>query len=1591
MSLISEISNVLPSVIINSGDETRPDCTMDLAKDILKSFVCKCKSKINKIRNKKYVVPFQEYIYISCLDRRIKYDIYSYTTTDEILNAITGWVNSQYNDLDFYVTHCYKPVRAGFTLKEFGIWHGTNLQVQVKLRGGCVLINNVINPYSESIIIENIVLKNKNSFELQNNTYNYKFYKQVLDFDLEAISQLLINQLDIPQLQLDKEYVIGLIEDIVFLYEDAKQYSLIKAVLRFFKYRGFKTTDCIKIILDYFTGFNLQNDEVFSDIWAFLKSDFFKKTFSLVSLVIVKDSLNKMCIELKHSSILEILMKITQSILFEENKFDPIYAIIRTIRDVFKAIKRWYDTGDINALYNEYYVDDAWFKKSSELIINSSFLSNPEEHNIDIYQFLSDLDINIEIGENNIKNFRGDTRRKLALQKTVIDLKRIRAEELTRNAAMKSRQSPFSLLVYGGSSVGKSTFVEILFGYFGNLFNLNTDPSFRYSRNGIDQYWSNFRTSHWCILFDDAAYMRPDIASNGDPSVMEIIQTINNIPFIPAQAELQDKGRTPVRCKLVLATTNSENLNAVHYFSCPLAVQRRFPYVINLEPKEEFARDDSKGMLDPQKIPPTIEGEYPDLWRIVVKKVEANFNDHNQASLEVVEAFDCIYDFLLWFGKKSKEHQETQTKISHSLDIIRNNKICDNCYMVKNRCSCIEMQNDYQSLTCERSLQYVAFILAFLSLFPKLITNYKFFKTYDWKNVLELKIREFIWWLTIERIKNSIKINYWRQSAALIAIIGTLTILIRRCRSNNFYTQGNNVSTLKENTPKFAKDEQENVWYNKTVELVPSDIPEPSRSVSDFNQFKNLVARNTALLRITNNTHKLVSDGQIFNITGNLWITNYHNVNKINYTDEIWMELIRSNSVGINNNIKCRIDPSMFKKIRNTDLVVLEVLCCPPGRDMLKFVSDKPIVGVHEGIYISRTKNGSLDFKELMNIKNHPSIKFNDCESSFGYISIPKNGDTQKGDSGSILILKTPQGPVVAGLHQAGAPKMCVSVGFQKCDFPKNQISEGTLILNTQGYEKKLGDLHPKSVPRWVETGSCNVYGTIVGFRPKPKSQVRPSYISEVATKYGYTIEAGAPVMSGWEPWHIAFKPMVNMPNNFVYHEIRACTDAFIKDVQHLKLKLGVLSDYEAINGIPGVKYIDGINRNSSMGFPWCSSKKNFLIAATKDGYPDGVTFPDEIWVRVKEIIDNYLSGKTNKPMFTAHLKDEPRSFKKIEEKKTRVFAGAPVDWSLVVRKVLLTFIKAFQENREVFEAAPGLNCQSLEWDRLYKHMTQFGTTRFVAGDYGNFDKSMFPLFIMEAFRFIEEIHRLNGCDENHIQVIRGVALDTAFNYQNFNGDIIQFFGSNPSGHPLTVVINSIVNALYMRYVFGKLNPDGFHPEKFKENVILMTYGDDNFMNVKEGCDWFNHTSIQSCLAEVGIKYTMADKEAESVPYIDIKDVSFLKRTFRFDDDMGCYLAPLEHSSINKMLTVQVKSKTISAEAQALSAIQSAVREYFFYGKEEFNNRRALLQVIISESGLDNYLIDHITDEDGNFIQINVTLPTWEELRENFFFNSKHL
>ena len=244
-------------------------------------------------------------------------------------------------------------------------------------------------------------------------------------------------------------------------------------------------------------------------------------------------------------------------------------------------------TGTLSPFVNNESSYEKWVQEGELLRQQSKFITNPEPHGFTVFDFLNRLDNNIEKGKAIIKFLPKGDASSLYMRKLLSELELIGAECKTKRLAQQERKAPFSVLIHGGSSVAKSQFTKLLFYHYGKLFNLPIDDEYKYTRNAFDQYWTNFNSSQWCLQLDDIAYLHPNSAQGCDPSLLEMLRVVNNVPYVPTQADLADKGRTPVRAKFVIASTNTENLNADTYFACPLAVQRRLPYIpiVHLQPK----------------------------------------------------------------------------------------------------------------------------------------------------------------------------------------------------------------------------------------------------------------------------------------------------------------------------------------------------------------------------------------------------------------------------------------------------------------------------------------------------------------------------------------------------------------------------------------------------------------------------------------------------------------------------------------------------------------------------------------------------------------------------------------------------------------------------------------------------------------------------------------------------------------------------------------------------------------------------------------------------------------------------------------------
>ena len=1479
------------------------------------------------------------------------------------------------------------------------------------------------------------------------------------------------------------EYLVKLLEDVVLLLHDLfdgkRAVNYAKAIVTFFKLRtgqSFTLAVGNKLIEFYQHLFQpevqgpeevLKQIRTFFTNWeSFKRTKVFTKVYKLVTYVLSMSLLEDYNINFRscgYSKMEEVSIKRAQN-----SKFDFIFTLLDTISFLCEKGYQCLKSGTLSPIFHSSSSYCEWADSVNTIKLQSTLMNNPEIHGIDRFDFLNTLHKLIEQGKSMIQFMNEERTERAIIMQNLNALQMIKAKIISEKFLSETRRAPFCALLAGGSGIAKSTFAKILQMHFANVFGLSTASEYFYTLNPFDEFFSGFKSHVHTCLIDDIAFWKPSAVNGGDPTLMTVLQLANNISFVTPQADLADKGKIPFLCDHVIATTNTENLNAHAYFACPLAVQRRFPYVISILPKEQYVRNG--GFIDGKSLPPNDTESYPNYWDITVKQVNAAGNDgpdRGKAKLKTIAQYTDINEFLRWYVATAEEHRAQQNVVLSSHDKMSSVTLCDVCHSTREACICenfihedtsseptvfvgelqsVEGQPNrniirptnmnigqdqfgfdvVEDLPSEPLFTFVSFYQYLLSkitdqwfwtcahfwvgyyvIYTKYVGFRNFTDIFFGKNFMKFKIAMYSWDYSI--LKHTVKYAGHRihkkfgLPAILITLGSILTVILFGAsitskitsifssrKEENFDVQGD-VSENSGKKPVKKEEEQENVWFNDSYALSATDVSPQTRSRTDLSEqdFAHSIKKNIVTAKFSwvgdNPETRIKREVKGLCLSGNVYIFNNHSIPEV---DELRCSLIFAPIFeGVNPNHNFLISGKAFKRFPERDLVMVEFRAMAPKANIIPYICSSSYEATTKGVYAQRV-NGDLNFIQLERVQIKRNINLRQLNVISDVATAYCEQGTVYGDCGSILITKCHYGPQILGLHTIGDGKNSVCAPLFDRQFIEEkmklfvfQIQSSEFMLSTPTIKRSVGDLHRKSTVRYMSSGSAEVYGTFTGFRPDPKTRVGPTHIQDAVLQRGYSITHDSPVMKGYEPWRIAALEMVNPNSDFKTDVLDECKEAFTNDIlskistEDLD-EIHVYDNDTAINGLAGYQYVDKMNRATSMGAPYRTSKKKYIInlQGTPDA-PDRVTFEPEVMDRVDEIITRYQNGERAYPVFTGTLKDEPASFAKIAIKKTRVFCSGPVDFSIVARKYYLSLIRLMQKKRFVFEAAVGTVCQSGQWGDIRKYLVAHGEDQIVAGDYKFYDKKMSPQVILAAFDILIAIAAKAGFSENDLKVMRGVAVDTAYPLIDFNGDLIQFYGSNPSGHSLTVIINCLVNSLYIRVSFALTT--GINVRLFKRYVNLMTYGDDNVMGIsKEISDKFNHTSISVGLKQIGITYTMAEKERASVPLLHISEVSFLKRTWRWDDDVGNYLCPLEHASINKMLTVCVQSKTVEPEEQSASVISSALREYFFYGKKTFLKRREMFKQIIDETNLGPY-VD------------NWTLPTYEELCDTFHSNTK--
>jgi hypothetical protein len=777
-----------------------------------------------------------------------------------------------------------------------------------------------------------------------------------------------------------------------------------------------------------------------------------------------------------------------------------------------------------------------------------------------------------------------------------------------------------------------------------------------------------------------------------------------------------------------------------------------------------------------------------------------------------------------------------------------------------------------------------------------------------------------------------------------------------RCKKTKAKKQGNIIPKTASDIAE--RDAEANVWLKSHVVDMPST--DASKS-STPEAVCNVVERNIAYMRILDETDQVRFSNILF-LKSNVAIIPNH----------MWMErenmkiqVVRDDLEKISSSFTTIISRSHSYHIPETDLSVVYIASGGSWRDLTKFL---PVAHLRRcpATMVYRQRDGSaIKMRAMIEPRLRLGVE-NMIYSGFDY---KLDVATFKGLCLGTWVTTTPS-PIIAGFHLAGRTGSSYGVAGtvtkQQIDEALEIISRvpgvllskdsGTLPTKQYGvsfYEGK--DIHPKSPVNFLEApAQVDMYGSVKGRSTYYSEVVKTDISDTVAEITGVENKWGKPQFRPtWKPFQVNIATISNPALPFEGGVLSESVSCYLSGIrQHVHehpfnvIDMKPLTNMQNICGIDGKRFIDALVPSTSLGFPLTGPKSSQLVSLDPDEHPD-FTCPKELnemfWKQVDDMEEIYCQGERCYPIFKGCLKDEPT---KLTKDKVRVFQAAPIALQLLIRKYFLPIVRYLQLNPTVSELAVGINAHGPEWDQLARHIMKNGRDRILAGDYSKYDTRMPAQVTLAAFYILIEIAKMSShYTQRDIEVMKGIATDCCYPTVAMNGDLLQFYGSNPSGNNITVIINCIVNSLNLRCAFYTLRPFD-STIKFRDAVSLITYGDDFKSSVVAECSWYNHISVANFLKKYDQRLTMPDKESDPTEYMTDSEVDFLKRRNVYNPELDKYLAVLDEDSIFKSLHCILKSKALSNIEVSACNIDGALREWFFYGPEVYEMRREQMNQI---------------------------------------------
>lgn len=762
---------------------------------------------------------------------------------------------------------------------------------------------------------------------------------------------------------------------------------------------------------------------------------------------------------------------------------------------------------------------------------------------------------------------------------------------------------------------------------------------------------------------------------------------------------------------------------------------------------------------------------------------------------------------------------------------------------------------------------------------------------------------------------------------------------------NNILNERENISGCK--VPKTRVSSDKRTLWNS---VLPCVFPKTQNVPSDIHR---KIMSNVRLIAIVGKEGE--TKGHALGVCNNFIIFNKHFLGSIDDTTK-WLISVQHVSPSHKESGHVRLTNFYLENLVHlADDVVMLAINGTIFKDITEYFVDAYVpnpIGI----------NGHIGHDSIRAIKTSETISV--IDKVVGNIDIRNPFQYQwsshsSGQCGLPLILEHLKGCAIVGIHSAGDLRSSISfaapVSSKEVLYAVKELkmklhmsvphSEGELDMD-------LVDPAPKSPFNFEDFNGVDYYGADKNKRVmiKKTSNVVESPLSCLVTSIiGQDLVDdngeqlfGAPLMTpvvrGGEyisPYNITLRKLSNIKkpldprimkktiNILVSHFMSGLRNAGVESLSPINLE-------NAINGANNDCYLRSMDMSTSAGLTFGGKKYQHAEKISTELFPDGYEITDQVKGKLLEIFESYEKGETVRYLYGAQLKDEVRSMAKVKDGKTRIFYGGPFEKVILDRMYLIPFYTLMHQFKDIFCDGVTLNMHQ-EATSFVHYLTDF-SDQIMEGDYGSYDTAM-PFEIgVAANEIVLSCLESLGYEPHALNICKGLLTDNLFPTVQMLGDVFCVPGLQPSGKYATAEDNSLRGIILLVYAYVSMTGDG---SDFFNKLKPIVYGDDLLVAVKPEVSFFNNNSYQEfCQSVYGIDYTNAQKTLEMKDFLNIHEVSFLKRTFVYREDLNSWVAPLDILSICKSIKFYMPSKTVNENLQLVSTLQSSLCELFFHYSE---------------------------------------------------------